>query len=544
MSKNVVVLCVLLTVTFAMAIVPVSIRMRGLNPSLVGIVDDEYSDLYMNPATINWIEGARVYTNLSNIHNFGDDLFFDPTYSPDMYYNLIGGISSYKDHKIGAILETGGWNSIMTGSEYETEIIGNTTYVDTTIYEAVDKSINSALNLFWGKKISNYNVGVMFAPHMIDNKISETSTEIHYEYLNDDSLIDYSYNQDEVSSSEKGLIFPFIAGALWGEPENEMSAALTFGYEHENQAVPTKAIYSEVTHDITQTVSQFTEYFEDYEEVEKTSGILISLYGRNKRRAEDHAVSYVGMLTYVNEPMSMKYTDTIYDYQKSISGFYSGCYDKTVGLTKQEGKGGLSYIGFGLGVGYEKYFDAMNTNNLFAIAAIPSFFTGTAKMKMSPGYQNVNFWGNLGSYPDTLAYTGFGTNGEVFDIKNCFSGLNITLPVGLETNLTEKLCLRLGATEDIMFMQKYGYEMVMTDSGGKSVYTQTMPFDTVITNQEPSDELDSYTSKSESKTSFSNMTNYYFGAGYKINDNIELNFLNYAQLTDLRCWVLGVNIKF
>ncbi|MCX8015043.1 MAG: hypothetical protein N2748_03400, partial [candidate division WOR-3 bacterium] len=122
MSKTKVVMCTLIIASVAMAIVPVSVRMRGLNPDLVGIVDDEYSDLFFNPAFINKIEGKRVYTNLSNVHNLGEDLFFNPNYYPDMYYNLIGGIISYKAHKLGALVQTGGADWLLTNEGSEAEV--------------------------------------------------------------------------------------------------------------------------------------------------------------------------------------------------------------------------------------------------------------------------------------------------------------------------------------------------------------------------------------------------------------------------------------
>lgn len=53
-----------------------SMRIDGINPNLVGIVADEYSDaLSINTADMLSIKGYRVYTNLSNLHddNLGAD---------------------------------------------------------------------------------------------------------------------------------------------------------------------------------------------------------------------------------------------------------------------------------------------------------------------------------------------------------------------------------------------------------------------------------------------------------------------------------------
>ncbi|MCK4532996.1 hypothetical protein KAU39_04360 [bacterium] len=57
----------------------VSVRMQGINPSLAGIMADEYSDAMANPADLLTVEGYRVFTNLSNLYggmdgrNIGND---------------------------------------------------------------------------------------------------------------------------------------------------------------------------------------------------------------------------------------------------------------------------------------------------------------------------------------------------------------------------------------------------------------------------------------------------------------------------------------
>jgi len=58
----------------------VSVRMQGINPNLVGIVSDEYSDpLSVNPADLLNVTGWRVYTNMSNIYGnaLGNDRAFN-----------------------------------------------------------------------------------------------------------------------------------------------------------------------------------------------------------------------------------------------------------------------------------------------------------------------------------------------------------------------------------------------------------------------------------------------------------------------------------
>ncbi len=542
MSKRLVavVLGIVLTTMTALAIVPVSMRMRGFNPGLVGVVDDEYSDLFLNPAFINRIDGNRVYTNLSNIHNFGQDLIFDPDYAPDLYYNLLGGVTSCPKSEIlvGGLLETGGYNSVMTENEYYTDISGNETYIDTTTYVSTDKNLATAFDLFLGKRISNYDVGLFLAPQSVIFEESEKTMENTYFYVND-TLNEYTHASEDYIESEKQFMVPVMVGMIYGEPANEYSASLAFAFDRGSSILPTNYLMSDVIDSVQNYFQSHYESYEKMEQKEKYTGSYFNLTARNKHRYDDHSFSYLGTISYCHEPITMSGIDSFYQLVTPSAGERS----ELTAFATQSLKGAMNYLAIALGAGAEKHFDAMNTDNMFAIAVFPQFFTGVTKLTETPVDTNLTYWSNMPSR-DTLAYTMYGTNGEFYNIKESFGGFGITVPLGLETHITNKLVLRLGATEEFTLKVKDQYEVSLADSGWKHVETYTSPFDTVITNQEPSNELDSYTRISESKSTFANYTSYYYGLGYKISDNIELNLINYAQLTDLRTWVLGVNIKF
>jgi len=524
--------------TIAFAIVPVSIRMRGLNPGLVGVVDDEYSDLFFNPAYINRIEGNRVYTNLSNIHNFGQDLLLDPTYSPDMYYNLLGGVTNYNDLKLGGILETGGYKSEMTENDAYKEIQGSSTYYDSINYDMTKKNLATAFDIFLGKKVSSYDVGLVIGPKCQSFEVTQKYNEEMYEYSHD-TMIEHDHITDEVKVKDGGFSVPFMLGMVTGEPDNEYSACLSFGYENGYSLIPEKFLMSDMVESSVQYLNSYSKFFDKYQEEDKYNGIIVGLNGRNKRRMEDHSVSYLANLTYAHQPITMNAFESIYHYMSPSSGFYT----ESESIFSQTADGSQGYLTLSLGVGAEKYFDAMSTENMFAIGVFPSFIMGSAKLNYKPVKMTETYWDNT-TASDTYAFSTYQTDGEYLNVKQSAVGIAISVPLGLETHLTDKLVLRLGATEDFMLKYTGSSKITMADSGWKYTYTQTMPYDTVISESEPTDELDSYTIDAESKYSWNTMTSYYYGLGYRINRNIELNFLNYAQLTDLRCWVLGVNIKF
>lgn len=543
MSKYMVVvlLGIILTAVVASAIVPVSIRMRGMGEGLVGIVDDEYSDLFFNPAAINRITGTRVYTNLSNLHNFGSDLIFDPEYWPDMYYNLLGGITTCKHHKIGALLETGGYDMTMTSEDFMNQSIGIERVSDTNKYMMRYKNMNTELDIFWGKKIDKYYLGAMFGPKLMDGVMEIKNTSIEYFYSHD-SLLSYTFDETDSVSKARVMAYPFILGVISGTHENENSLSFAFGYDRQNGIIPTNFVNSIITNSISTTPWTSDTAFEKMQEKICQGGFFASLTGRNKRRYEGYSLSFLAGITYIHEPISLDAYDTSYSFYTPGTGQK----EVTSMIARQKGSGAMNYFGIGVGIGAEKYFNTMGMNSLFAIGLIPSYVNGTNKINIKPAIYKTNYYHNYPheGMPDTLGYTDVQVLGEYDEIKDCFGGLSLSLPVGLETHLTDRLVLRLGASEDMMLTFKYNTDEMMIDSGTTETYTQTEPFDTTIITHNPPDEIDQYHWKSEEKLNFVSQTTYHYGLGYKINDNIELNFLNYGQLTDLRNWVLGVNIKF
>ncbi len=81
----------------------VSRRMAGLNPHLVGVVSDEYSDfMRVNTANILDVDGKRLYTNLSGLDTTGNSF-------------LLGGVSSFGMGKLGGF-------AMMNNSKIEEDI--------------------------------------------------------------------------------------------------------------------------------------------------------------------------------------------------------------------------------------------------------------------------------------------------------------------------------------------------------------------------------------------------------------------------------------
>ena len=85
-----------ITLTAGARVSEQSRRMQGMNPELIGVTADEYSDfMAVNTANILNIDGIRVYSQLSNLGSTGNDTAIDGvTVDNDM---LLGGVGPLMD---------------------------------------------------------------------------------------------------------------------------------------------------------------------------------------------------------------------------------------------------------------------------------------------------------------------------------------------------------------------------------------------------------------------------------------------------------------
>ncbi len=99
--SGIVVAIVLTFTTFANAEVrEVSKRMEGINPNLIGVLSDEYTDIMvLNTVNILNVEGYRLYTNLSDLQEGANDQLLIGGIMPLLNMGKIGALASMEDNK-------------------------------------------------------------------------------------------------------------------------------------------------------------------------------------------------------------------------------------------------------------------------------------------------------------------------------------------------------------------------------------------------------------------------------------------------------------
>jgi hypothetical protein len=116
----------------------------------------------------------------------------------------------------------------------------------------------------------------------------------------------------------------------------------------------------------------------------------------------------------------------------------------------------------------------------------------------------------------------------------------ISIPIGLEMNLTKNFTFRLGANASIPLSFDGSWKRTITDS------TNTLISSSGSGPTIPSEEKPMFTDEkiSNLKGKLINLTTYYFGASYKISNSINIDFLNFADVTNLKTWWLSVVFKY
>lgn len=311
---------------------------------------------------------------------------------------------------------------------------------------------------------------------------------------------------------------------------SELSWTLSLGLE------PARTLDQYLTKDISQSLNYL---FDDYQlmlDNAQENGRYLSSWARYKLRDESKSLSLLAGLSYTNRPLSLNLFE-------STATRISNANRLSLDMERSEQKihGPLHYTIFALGVGTERYFNLGSNRQLLALAVIPRIYWGNTKLIIEPELRRTYHYHN---YPDTLEYITEYTNNEQYDFKERFQGLEVMVPVGIEAALSSRLTLRLGATQSLLVKFKDLIEVNLTDYGERTVYRELFPRDTTITTEEPQNALDSYYAQYESKLSWNTFTQYYFGASFKLSEQLSLDFLNFSELTKLNSWTLGLSIRF
>ncbi len=523
--------------------------------STANLWEDDY-DLLFDPARIPEIEGSRLWTSLSNFVTGSEELFSNGS----VPFFLIGGTKNFGKYYPGLVydrtsantpLNTGlvdpylnpiyGEGSVTT-IDWTLDSLGNRTDRDVTVESvtAFDKTAGSDYYVAVGTRMNSFRFGLGYLHN--DSKTTMTDpannyTSYYYEEDYEEDTLKYSdsitfVGDDITKSSENEIILSAwldkevmsFGGDVRYEMLSDNSEAVISGYEAEYAFTEHPDHYYVLTSDLDSMllpesgnrISINMKMFYDYNDY--AQGRFYAGFFTKSTSYGDDATSFVTQtIEDENDPeLTLDTTTTISDYDGDFSsnGFRAG--------TKQ-----LFEISDRFRFAFGFFWSMASIND--SITRMDSTYTSTV-------YDDGD--------PDTLvqfSYNEYSYSTETWAKVTEGSQMTFTIPIGVEFNLFDPFVLRMGAqhsitkndltTDNILDAwqpEYYYYRNTDTDS----TYEE---YQSPVSRPENSYENDNQTIPA---------TSYYYGFGWRVTDNFQLDVMNFSEITDWGSWRLSATFHF
>jgi hypothetical protein len=510
--------------------------------------EDDY-DLLFDPARIPQIEGARMWTGLSNFVTGNEELFSNSS-APFFY---IGGTKNFGslypagvyDRRSSKIaMETGLDDILGEGAVEETDWVfdddGNPvarTFERWTA-EAYNAYTNSDFYVAVGTQMNDLRFGLGYLKK--DNKTTFTTPANNntYEYFDED-IDDNEIQYEEMASSEGDDIYTMnesdIIFSGWMDKENysvglqaeyamldSSREALIFGYDNAYDYFPE-----------TTDESNFEDSLNLPMSGNRISGELKCFYDWNEYAQGRFYVSYFTQsMDYGDDAMDLEYADS-YSMDASDVQEWNYSWD----YTYYDGSESRS----GFRVGTKQLFD-INDRFRFGLGL---FFSSTShsvdSMIMQDTMHTIYTYDDgdtVTNDPDDFTETHWWSETWAMDVDG--SVTTWMIPVGIEFNISDPIVFRMGAEHTLSYRDfttdRYlvDFELPMVRTTDDTGFVTTEIEDNTLT-QEDVTIMDKSTSS---------MTNYYYGLGWHVNDNLQIDIMGFSDLTDLANWRLSATFLF
>jgi hypothetical protein len=519
------------------------------NQSTSGLLEDDLDLMlgsygYLDPARMTLIDGRRLYTNLANIYTQNEEQF-NPS---DAGTYVIGGNSDIMGYgKLGLLYSQNTYKDIDsmayanvnlldidpgTNPGYDIRSVENYHEQDVVHYGEKDYFLG------WAKQVNDMRLGVAFKGYQYSYMEDWYSNYEYYDQNMITGVTTYSEAEKDTGSWGGEESENIIGFSVWKPLNDKMDVslrlALGFGgfkaideYDYSwNDAYTGGASYNQ-----TENWNNDTEF----------SGIILSGGGAYVYKWNDKADTRFD-LQYTRMSYKPKSGTTWeYNYAEQYyiptpapgtgSDYYTNSYTEGV-----EGEYGDNDIDFRI------VHKAKLNKATFAIG----FGLGTGNYEQTETHDraetDVETYNELNDPSLPNSYVETSTWGETWDYMETGEYLAWTFPVCVEFDLTKSIVFRLGARHQI-----YSYEYTYTEAltGGTDMVTVTTRYGdgttTVGYNPNPLNEQTGYAEAWGFRQSY---TDYTYGAGWKVTDNLQLDFMGFAKLTDLTNWKLSAVFKF
>jgi hypothetical protein len=516
--------------------------------------EDDY-DLIFDPARICQIDGARLWTSLSNFVTSDENLFSDNA----VPYILVGGTKPfgkvypalvYDRSSDKYAMPTGLYSPMgyeMYGDAELTEInwndLDNNGEYDQRTVETVTRSAFDAINendIYFGVgyKMDNIRLGLGVDHYAYDATTTSPVYNYTYDYIEeniDPSLV--TFQQTAQSSGDMKDTYGYNEFVLsgWKDSEN-MSLGLAFYYgmgsmNNSRKVTGDSALFTDPSDPTTfyTTVDWYdtldaprsgnnmdAEFKVFYDYNENAQGRFYLHLGMGSWSYGDNAQ---GLFYSTREDIYNDFTwNTLTDY-----AYYDGSYsEKGWGIGTKQLFNLTERLKFGFGFEFDNDNYSDSTTVLDTIVEVTTYDD------------------NDGIVVDPDDYVATTWSSETWMTRRTGSSMTINLPVGLEFNIANPVVLRLGAMHT-WFVDDYTtvhnliqYEPQRTRTvDGTGAVTETLddPGSQPVGSEETITEKDP-------------RTHYYYGIGWKVSDNLQIDFMGFENLTELTDWRLSATLRF
>lgn len=522
--------------------------------STARLFEDDY-DLLFDPARIPEIEGSRLWTSLSNFVTGGEEMFINGSQP----YILIGGMTNLNNYYPGAVYDrrsskiaeyTGlddPFGNEMYG-EGEITIIdwddldGNGVYdyrtQSTETRSAYDAIQDNNFYVGLGSKMNNLRIGLGFMRNSYQSTLTDPNNNFTWDYeeedLNTNSLTireTADFGGDNIYKlGENDIIF-----SIWSDRQN-MSIGFTAEYDmiswtDEALILGDSALWTDPS---DTTVDYTTAHIEDSTFLPQSgSNIALELKSFYNYNANAQGRFYMRffMRSHSYDSDAMEY------FFKAREDIYADfLWDTTTTVKYYEGEGNSK----GIRAGTKQLF-SISERLKFGIGfffSMSSIFDSTMTRDTTVEVEVYDDNDGISNDPDDYVETIWSS--EVWTITTTGSVNSFAVPVGVEFYLAKPLVFRLGAQHTLSYndfttvtnLDDYEPERTRLVLGdGTTTETMIDPDPMPV----GSEEIDTYTLP---------VTNYYYGLGWQVTKNLQIDLMGFNELTDLSNWRLSAMLKF
>jgi len=521
--------------------------------STAGLFEDDY-DLLFDPARIPEIEGSRLWTSLANLVT-GNENLFSNTGVP---YILVGGTKNLGNFYPGMVYDRScRKDTLYTGLDdpYGNPMFGDgeVSYIDWIDEDGngiFDRRIIETIkaSAYELSQVNDFYIGLGTKRNSLRLGLAFMHNKGQWTYTNPDMNFTHCYTEENLNPTE--LTFEESVKSsgdeIWNMSQNEIILSGWLDKENMSIGLATKigllglkdeavilGDYNKYTNP-SDTATDYTRGSILDSLMQPQSGTKISTelklfrnYNENAQGRfyldfftessgyKDDAVGYCYM-TYEEI-----YNDFTYDTTTTIT-YYNG--DKnskgiTLGTRQLFNISERLKFGFGLFIATSSYFDSTTAKDTTVSVEV---------------YDNNDGISGPEDYVETT------WSSKTWMTKKTGRINEFAIPVGLEFHLTEPLVFRLGARHTTSYddyttvtnLIQYEPERTKTVDGTGAV-TETME-----------DPPNMPVGSEETNTITTPMTNYFYGIGWQVNDNLQIDLMGFDKITDLGNWRVSATLKF